>query len=509
MDLLKKINYRVLLISLLIIIQLIWGILFLLKVVNFSEWVSTFFFIFSVLVVLHLNMKVDNASYKIGWIIVVMAFPLLGGLLYLLFGNKRPSKSKHTKLTREHEKVLPFIKPVPEADRKLENINQRGFRTSQYVYHLSDYPLYGNTSTTYYHVGEDMFADMISEMEQARDYIFLEYFIVKEGVMWDQMQAVLERKVKEGVDVRMIYDDVGSMFALSSDFPTRMEALGIKCLPFNRFRPIVSAVMNNRDHRKILVIDGHTGFTGGINISDEYINHEVKLGHWKDTGVMLKGDGAWCFAVMFIEMWNAFRKDGISIGELQKKRVRASEFTDDGLVQPFSDTPLDHEPLAENIFIEILSQAKDYVYIFTPYLIIDNELQATLKLAAKRGVDVRIVTPGIPDKKLIFRVTRSNYMPLLKAGVKIYEYTPGFMHAKSFVCDDKIGVVGTVNMDYRSLYLHFECGVVLYENDSIIDLKNDSLETVAVSKEIKEEDMKEGLVSRVFDAFIRLFAIMF
>lgn len=509
MNILKRINYRILLTTFLIIIQIIWGVLFLLRMVNYAEWISTILSLFSILVVLYLNVKEENASYKIGWIILIMAFPIFGGLFYLLFGNKRPSKFMSFRLNREHTNVLPFITEDKYANQGLRTLNERAFRTSQYVFRQSNYPLFKNTSTKYYPLGEEIFEDMLSEMEKAKDYIFFEYFIIEEGIMWERMLEILVRKIKEGVDVRMIYDDVGSMFLLSNDFPGRMESLGIKCMAFNIFRPFVSVVMNHRNHRKILVIDGHTGFTGGINIADEYINQKERFGHWKDTGIMLKGEGVWSFVVIFIEMWNSFRDDAINIDKLNEKLLKTEEVSYDGLVQPFSDSPLDNEPLGENIYIEILAQANDYVYIFTPYLIIDNELQSAIQLAAKRGVDVRIVTPGIPDKKLVFRITRSNYLPLLESGVKIYEYSPGFMHAKSYVSDDKLGVIGTINMDYRSLYLHFECGVVLYETESIIQLKKDSIETIAVSKEIKEEDMNAGLFTRIFDAILRMFAILF
>jgi len=271
----------------------------------------------------------------------------------------------------------------------------------------------------------------------------------------------------------------------------------------------LSVVMNHRNHRKILVVDGHTAFTGGINIADEYINEKERFGHWKDTGIRLQGEGVLSFTLMFVSMWNAFRKDKIDpMLHLGEQSVLKS-FQQEGFVQPFSDTPLDQEPLGENIYIEILSQAKDYVYIFTPYLIIDNELQSALCLAAKRGVDVRIVTPGIPDKKVVFRVTRSNYFPLIRAGVRIYEYTPGFMHAKSFVSDDHIGVVGTINMDYRSLYLHFECGALLYGQEALMDLKKDSLETISKSKEIHLKDIKKGPLYHFVDALLRAFAILF
>ncbi|MGM0396447.1 MAG: cardiolipin synthase [Bacillota bacterium] len=507
--LLRRINYRITLIAIIIIAQIVWGILFFLRILDYSEWISTGLSTFSLLVVLFLNMKEENASYKIGWIILIMALPVFGGLFYLVFGNKRPSRFMRSRLLKEHQKVLPLLKQDIDVADRMGSVNYRALGTSQYVYAESDYPLYGNTQTKYYPVGEKMFEDMLKEMEKARRYIFFEYFIVEEGIMWDRMLQTLVKKVQEGVDVRMIYDDVGSMFLLPGDFAKKIESQGIKCMAFNRFRPILSVVLNHRDHRKILVIDGHTAFTGGINLADEYINQRDRFGHWKDTGIMLKGDGVWSFVVMFLEMWNAFRDDTGDPDDFRPLEGELEGRGADGFVQPFSDSPLDNEPLGENIYIEVLAQARNYVYIFTPYLIIDNELQSGLCLAAKRGVDVRIVTPGIPDKKLVFRITRSNYLPLLRAGVRIYEYTPGFMHAKSYVCDDRIGVVGTVNMDYRSLYLHFECGAILYGNKSIMELKEDSLETIEKSMEIRIGDMNQSFFARVFDAVLRVFAILF
>ena len=512
MNVLRKINYRVLLISLIIIVQLVWGVTFLLRILDYSEWISSALSLFSIVVVLFLNMKEENASYKIGWIILIMALPVFGGLFYLLFGNKRPSRIMRSKLIREHDAAIPFLVQDEACVRELRISDERACGTSSYIMTRSGYPLYSDTRTKYYPVGEEMFSDMISEMEKAKRYIFFEYFIVDQGVMWDRMLDTLVKKVGEGVDVRMIYDDVGSMFLLPGDFENRMESLGIKCMAFNKFRPVVSVVMNHRDHRKILVIDGHTAFTGGINLADEYINQKERFGHWKDTGVMLKGRGVWSFTVMFLEMWNAFRTD---TGKFEDFRPCEEELENmieaeaGSFVQPFSDSPLDSEPVGENVYIEILSQARKYVYIFTPYLIIDNELQSALCLAAKRGVDVRIVTPGIPDKKLVFRITRSNYMPLLRAGVRIYEYSPGFIHAKSYVSDDTIGAVGTINMDYRSLFLHFECGTLIYGGKTLINLRDDSLETISVSREIKAQDMNQGFFASLFDAVMRVFAILF
>lgn len=321
-----------------------------------------------------------------------------------------------------------------------------------------------------------MFKDMLTELKKAKKYVFLEYFIIEEGKMWGEILKILVEKVNEGVDVRLIYDDVGSLFLLPKDFKKQMGDMGIRCMAFNKFRPFLSLVMNNRNHRKMLIIDGHIAFTGGINIADEYINEKNRFGYWKDTGVKLKGEGVWSFTLMFLEMWNAFYKTDDTYDDFKACKKDFKKYESHGYIQPYSDSP------------------------------IDNEMKHALCIAAKRGVDVRIVTPGIPDKKIIYRLTRSNYEPLLKAGVRIFEYTPGFIHAKSYICDDKIGVVGTINMDYRSLYLHFECGVLMYETQSVKDLKKDSIKTIRASREVSIEDIEKGVLGRFFDAFLRLVA---
>lgn len=509
MRLLTKINYRIFLTALMIVLQFILAILMLFRIVNYVQWIGLALTILSIAVVIFLNMKEDNASYKIGWIILILSLPLFGGLFYLFFGNKRPSKSMRLALNKEHNKILPYLDNNKEILDEFYKVDNRAAAISKYIHSASKYPIYKNTYSKYYPLGEEMFEDILVEMNKAKEYIFFEFFIIEEGYMWEKMLKVLKSKVKDGVDVRMIYDDVGSLFLLPNNFTAKMEAMDIKCLSFNRFRPFLSAVMNHRNHRKILIIDGKTAFTGGINIADEYINLKERFGHWKDTGIMLKGESVWSFVIMFTEIWNAFRNDKIDIEKLHREEDLNNSSPIKSFVQPYADSPLDNEPLGENIYIEILSQAKDYVYIFTPYLIIDNELQSALQLAAKRGVDVRIITPGIPDKKITFRITRTNYPPLLNSGVRIYEYTPGFMHAKSFISDDKLGVVGTINMDYRSLYLHFECGVFIYSKAILENLKDDSIETIKLSKEITLDDINQGLFSRIVDSILRLFAILF
>ena len=316
---------------------------------------------------------------------------------------------------------------------------------------------------------------MIIQLEKAEHFIFMEYFIITEGKMWGEILDILAKKVQEGVDVRVLYDGTCELSTLPHDYPKRMEKLGIKCKMFAPIKPFVSTHYNYRDHRKILSIDGKVAFNGGVNLADEYINEYVKYGHWKDTAVMVEGEAARSFTRMFLHMWN-----------LDEKNVEFNPYLDvditpcneaKGFVMPYGDNPLDNDKVGEMVYIDILNRAQKYVYIMTPYLILDSDLENTLKYTAKRGVDVRIILPGIPDKFIPFSLALTHYKSLIEAGVKIYEYTPGFVHAKVFVSDDREGVVGTINLDYRSLYHHFECATYMYETDCIPDLKKDFLET--------------------------------
>ena len=349
-----------------------------------------------------------------------------------------------------------------------------------------------DSDVKYYPLGEEMYADMLRALESAEHFIFLEYFIIQPGKMWDGIAEILKRKAAQGVDVRLICDDMGSLFLLPQGFAREMERSGVKTLMFNPFIPVLSLAMNNRDHRKIMDVDGHTVFTGGVNLSDEYINAVELHGHWKDTGVRVTGEAAWNFTAMFLEFWHAYRPESANepLDAFRPHAYHPAPFAGEGWVQPFSDSPLDGEAVSAGVYIDILAQARDYVYIFTPYLIIDDVMQAALCAAAKRGVDVRIVTPGVPDKKVVYRLTRSYYAPLLRAGVRIYEYTPGFIHAKSYLSDDTTGVVGTINMDYRSLYLHFECAAYIYRNSVVYDVEHDFEETLKKCSLITMEDCK-------------------
>ena len=321
--------------------------------------------------------------------------------------------------------------------------------------------------------------------------------------MWNTILDILERKAKSGVDVRVIYDDIGCLLTLPVKYEKKLENRGIKCRVFNKFRPFISKKLNNRDHRKIFIIDGKTAFTGGINLADEYINEFEKHGHWKDTAVMLKGRAAHGFTVMFLTMWNYLS------GENPENYGNLPDYSEenDGFVIPYCDSPLDDEPVGENVYLNIINNARKYVYITTPYLVIDDEIQNALTLAAKSGVDVRIITPHVPDKWFVHEVSRAHYRKLTSLGVRIYEYYPGFIHSKSFVCDDEIGVVGTINLDYRSLYLHFECAAWLCKADCIADIKQDFLKTLDECTEITYDDcLSVNIFVRALRLVLKLFS---
>lgn len=498
--LLKKVFSRTVVTALLIVIQVAWLAALLLRLGNSLPAIQTVLRILSLVAILFVIKSDMNPSYKIGWVLLIAVLPILGGLMYVIFGNKRPTKYMREMLRAQLEKSAEYLGTQESITGELDGGAAGLFK---YLEGSAGYPTAKNTTVRYYRVGEEMYADLLPELEKAEKFIFLEYFIIRPGEMWDGVLEILKRKAAAGVDVRIIYDDMGCIDILPANYNATLEGWGIRTMAFNRFVPAVSLVMNNRDHRKITVIDGKVGFTGGINISDEYINVKERFGHWKDTGLMLKGPGVFNLTLMFLEMWNAFNKDGDGYAEFIPDSFEECGSADDGYVLSFSDSPLDNESVGESVYTDMLYQAKDYIYITTPYLAIDSELQTALCMAAKRGVDVRMITPGIPDKKLVYRLTRSYYPTLLRAGVKIYEYTPGFIHAKSFVCDDKLCVVGTINMDYRSLYLHFECGTLMYNNPEIKQVKKDDLDTMEKCRKVELSDMKTNFLGELFDSFLR------
>ncbi|MPM54949.1 Major cardiolipin synthase ClsA [bioreactor metagenome] len=405
------------------------------------------------------------------------------------------------------------LKNTLKADFKAETLKCLGDNAviqASYLERMAYCPVYGGTDTEYFSLGDLCFPRILEELRKAERYIFLEFFIIHEGVMWNAILEILAEKAAAGVDVRVIYDDFGCILTLPRDYDKQLEEMGIRCCVFNRLVPVLSVRLNNRSHRKLLIIDGKVGFTGGVNLADEYINQVQRFGHWKDSAILLRGEAVWSMTVMFLIMWDHIRELREDYNLCRPDYLPGECPKGMGFVQPYADSPLDGEAVGETVYLNLIARAHRYVYIMTPYLIIDDTMNTALSIAAKSGLDIRIMTPRIPDKKIVFEVTRAHYEPLLRAGVKIYEYTPGFVHAKSFVVDDEYGVVGSINMDYRSLFLHFENGVLLYHTPSVPDIRADFEETLSQCREMTLADcMEVSIRKRILRAVLRVFAPMF
>jgi len=445
----------------------------------------------------------DDPAFKLSWCIVIAVLPLFGIVLYTVVRLDLGSRLFQRMLEKSVQASTPYIPDSSETLRTLEQEDPNSAGIARYLLTYANAPAYANTDVRYFPVGEDKFKEMLIQLERAEHFIFLEYFIIYPGFMWGQILEVLSRKAKEGVEVRVLYDGMNAFTNLPHNYPKQLEKLGIQCKMFSPVRPLVSTHYNNRDHRKILVIDGHTAFTGGINLQDRYINREEVFGHWKDTAVMVQGEAAYGFTLMFLQMWNANEWERTYEPYLQPCRTDSAP----GYVIPYGEDPTRKERVAKNVYLGIINQAKRYVYIMTPYLILDNEMSNALQYAAKRGTDVRIILPHIPDKRTAFALAKSHYRELIDAGVKIYEYTPGFVHAKVFLSDDTSGVVGSINLDYRSLYLHYECAAYLYKVPALTDIKADFDDTMAKSQLVTTEDIKkQSLLSRIMAALLKVVA---
>jgi len=569
---LRKMSLRLGIILSLLILQIAAFIGLAVFIIIRFPFVSYIGFFISFLVFLFILKKDEASAYKLTWIIIVLLLPAVGGMMYLLYGKEHRARRRIVDHVNEHALIAKLL----DCDENLPDAKQVGcdrmYSLMQYVRRSSSYHAYMDTATKYYPMGDLMFDDMLGALERAKRFIFLEFFIIHRSEMWNKLLEVLIRKAAEGVEVRVIIDDFGSQRLFTNAYIAELRGMGIAVLRFNPLIPFMFVFMNNRDHRKILVVDGEVAFVGGINIGDEYIGKNDRLGVWKDSGLRLKGEGVWSFSLMFIEMWDTFCKaeerihdhtlyrggagedassvavgvecegatsvdvgtecegascvdvgtecegassvdvgnecegaTSVDAGTEENDALCVDEGTE-GFVLPYGDSPLEHDRVGENIYVDILDQAVNYVYIFTPYLIISEKMIHALQMAAKRGVDVRIVMPGIPDKKIVFRLSRSYYNSLLEAGVRIYEFTPGFLHAKSFVCDDKVAVVGTINLDYRSLYLHFECAALLYKTPSVLEMRDDAIETLNQSREVLLGERRAQALMQLFDAFLHLFA---
>lgn len=499
MKIFKVLLSRIFIFGVFILLQLFWIVMMANNVIRSYHWLRFVLFVVSFLVVLWLVNKDDNPAYKISWIILILVFPLFGGMLYIFIGNKKPSRRLSKQLQSSLDQMKDSKKLSSECSNQLLQGKQYGFT---YLESLG-FGTYQNSQVKYYPLGDYCYCDLLRDIKNAKHYIFMEYFIVANGMVFSSILQLLKQKVKEGVEVRFIYDDVGSITTLPYHFYKQLEEYGIQSVAFNPFVPFLSVAMNHRDHRKICVIDGYIGYSGGFNLADEYMNAKIRFGHWKDTGVRIEGEAVWNLTAMFLETWNAYKKAECSF-EKYKPNVYHHNDYQDGYVCAYGDSPLDEERTGENIYLNMIQQAQKRVWMMTPYFIIDDTMTKALILAKRKGVDVKIITPGIPDKKSVYRVTRSYYYSLIHEGIEFYEYQPGFLHAKTVLCDDDLASVGTINFDYRSLYLHFECNVLLYQTSCIQDIEKDFENTLTLSKQVNQKQSRR--FRGLWEAILRLFA---
>ena len=441
-----------------------------------------------------------NAEYKIAWLMPVLFLPPIGALLYLNL-RRRPRPRRRLKQLAEKFAGMECLYVKKDGHVGTEYAGD-GFAAScaEYVAQATGLPPTDCYEFEYFPSGESYCERLLEELEKAEKYIFLEYFILRPGKFWNSVLDILKRKAGEGVDVRVIYDDIGSMLKVPDNYAAELEKQGVKCMCFNPFRPVLDLAQNNRTHRKIALIDGVTAFTGGINLSDEYINETHPFGHWKDTGIMVRGRAAQNFAAMFLQLWFLRAPDE------DYTHYLSTGPKGDCSCLAFCDSPLDRQNVCEDLYLKIIYHAKKYVYINTPYLILDGEMKRALITAAHSGVDVRITVPDIPDKKYVFAVTKAFYSELIKEGIHIYRYKPGFIHAKSIVSDDKYCIIGSTNMDFRSFYLHFECNMMFFDERVSAKLTADYLDTCKQCDEVKKEHFKESIFRLIYRAVLRVFA---
>lgn len=504
----KKILGRILIVIPAIALQVFWySVLFgfLDELFDQQLWtlMNGLFSVMAVIFVTALVAKRDESSYKLIWVIVILAMPIMGAFLYFVLGNKNTGKRIEKKIAQSAN-VLPVLADTHSEEllSQMEKDDLRMGQTFAHVAHSTGFPVTEIANTKYYPFGEDMFADMCLDLRNAQKYIYIEYFIIQPGKFWDTLTDILAERVAAGVDVRVMYDDLGSIGTYSVANVAQLSAKGIKCMPFNPFL-FIKPQLNNRDHRKIMVIDGEIAYSGGVNLADEYINEVQKFGRWKDIGFRITGKAVASYTYMFAEFWNTFSKNKIpSDNIVLAEKKQAGE----GYVLSYYDSPVRCEHTSNEMFIEMLSMATNYIWFYTPYLILGDALFDAFIRSARRGIDVRIIMPGVPDKKIIYRLSRSYYKDLLEAGVKIYEYQPGFVHAKGFVEDDRIAGIGTVNLDYRSLFLHYECNSLFYKADIVADVKKDYLDTLKECTQRTVADMRKGALHRLMDNFLRLIA---
>ena len=493
---------RALFVAVSVLLQAVWIVGLVLLLNDYYYVVSLVTSLLAFLVVLNLYGQQMTGPMKASWIILILFFPVMGVCIYLMFGHSNCVRGMRKRFDRLLQRTEGLLGDGEEVLARVEKEDRQIANQLHYLSRRAGFPAYDNTDVVYYATAEEGLEAQKEALRQAEHFIFMEYHAIEDSQSFRGLEEILVEKARQGVEVRLLYDDMGSMGFISPAFIKRMQALGIQCRVFNPLLPVLNIFMNNRDHRKITVIDGKVGFTGGYNLADEYFNLTHPFGWWKDTGVKLTGDAVPSLTVMFLTMWNGIKEtDDAFAPYLPEVPYQAKE---GGIVVPYADSPLDDEQVGENVYLNMVKQAKDYVYIMTPYLILDDELISELTLAAMRGVEVRIITPGIPDKKLVYRVTRSYYSCLVNRGVRVFEYTPGFCHAKMMLCDGETAAVGTINLDYRSLYLHFENGVFLSRCSALGDIRKDFLQTFEQCCEVTEDYKGKRLT--FWQTLLRLFA---
>lgn len=504
----KNSIWRLATVTLLVAIQMWWIVETFVRLNAYNHYISMLTSLLALIVVLTIYGRHVNAQIKLPWIMLILVAPIIGLCLYGLMGRPNSTNQMRIRYENMDKKLLPYLR---QDQRVMDTLDKKDIHVAnqfRYVVNSAHYPVYDNTDVEYYCDAAEALKAQIVELRKAEKFIFMEYHAIEDAEAFSEIKEVLAEKAAQGVEVRLFYDDVGSIGFIDPGFINRMTAIGVNCRVFNPVVPFLNVFMNNRDHRKITVIDGKVGFVGGYNLANEYFHITKPFGYWKDTGIRLEGDAVRSLTITFFEMWNAVRKadrdDSSFDGYLPECTYKAKEKC---YIQPYADSPLDQEHVGENVYMDILKNATRYCYFITPYLIITDEMNREMTLAARRGVDVRIITPGIPDKKLVYMITRSYYNGLVRRGVKIFEYTPGFCHAKMCVSDDSTATVGTINLDYRSLYLHFENGCLIYDSAAVIAIKKDFDEMFAVSKDVSENYLAgRRMIVRAFQCILRLFA---
>jgi len=495
---------RVIIVGALILLQIAILAILIYNLSGKVVWVYSLFEFITVPVVIFVIIRKGNPSQKLAWVVFILGLPIVGCIVYMFWGGARTFPHLKKRMAQIESKQMPYLTGNLAVEAQLRLSDELHFRQFSCLRGCSGFPVYSGTACEYFSPCEAGLDKILEELELADHYIFMEFFILAEGKMWNQIYAILKRKAAEGVDIRIMFDDFGSVARQYRGFLKRLRADNIKVSVFNPLRPSIDVFMNNRNHRKMVIIDGKVAISGGFNIGDEYINLESPFGNWMDNILIIKGESVKSFVVMFCIMWSFTTRQTMDANDWF---AHYSGKTANGFVQPYCDGPFNLNNPAESLYMQMINTAKQYVYITTPYLILDNEMITALKIASKSGIDVRIITPKIPDKWYVHPVTQFFYAELMEAGVKIYEYTPGFIHSKLFVSDDRVASVGTINMDFRSFYYHFECGVWICDNPVVMDIKNDILGILKNSEEINPEVWKKRpAYIKLKQTFLRLFA---